>query len=154
MEREKKKILVVDDDKAILKSLKLVLEAEGYVVATAGTGGEAIVKSKNSYYDLALLDIRLPDTEGTELLTRMDLGVPRMRVVMITGYPSLENTIESLNQGADGYLIKPIDPTKLLKIIEEKLKEQEAERQEYERKEAILRTKTILKYYDPVQSAP
>ena len=150
MEREKKKILVVDDDKAILKSLKLVLEAEGYIVATAETAGEAIVKSKNSYYDLALLDIRLPDMEGTELLTRMDLGVPRMRVVMITGYPSLENTIESLNQGADGYLIKPIDPTKLLKIIEEKLKEQEAERQEYERKEAILKTKTMLKYYEPV----
>jgi len=145
---------VVDDDKAILKSLKLVLEAEGYIVATAETAGEAIVKSKNSYYDFALLDIRLPDMEGTELLTRMDLGVPRMRVVMITGYPSLENTIESLNQGADGYLIKPIDPTKLLKIIEEKLKEQEAERQEYERKEAILKTKTMLKYYDPVQSAP
>lgn len=150
METEKKKILVVDDDKAILKSLKLVLEAEGYVVDTAQTGGSAVVKSKNSYYDLALLDIRLPDMKGTELLTRMDLGVPRMRLVMITGYPSLESTIESLNLGADGYVIKPIDPAKLLKLIEEKLKEQEAERQEYERKEAVLRTKTILEHYEPI----
>jgi len=150
VKREGKKILVVDDDNAILKSLKLVLEAEGYVVATAETGGEAIVKSKNNYYDLALLDIRLPDMQGTELLTRMNLGVPRMRVIMITGYPSLENTIGSLNRGADGYLVKPIDPPKLLKIIEEKLKEQEAEIQEYERKEAMLGAKTMPEYCEPV----
>ena len=127
MERETV-ILVVDDDKSILESLKLILQAEGYIVDTAETGAQAMEKSRNRYYNLALLDIRLPDMQGTELLTRMDMGVPRTRAIMITGYPSLDSTVESLNLGADGYLIKPIEPEKLLKIIEEKLKEQEEER--------------------------
>ena len=149
-ERNKKTILVVDDDKAILESLKLILEAEGYIVDTAGTGGEAIEKSTNRHYNLALLDIRLPDMEGTELLTRLDTGIPRMRTVMITGHPSLESTVESLNLGADGYLIKPIRPEKLVKILEEKTREQEAEELKYRLAKEKLQEKTMLKYYEPL----
>jgi len=149
-ERDKKTILVVDDDKAILESLKLILEKEGYIVDTAETGGEAIEKSRNRHYNLALLDIRLPDMEGTELLTRLNTGIPRMRTVMITGYPSLESTVESLNLGADGYLIKPIRPEKLVKILEEKIREQEAEELKYRLAEEKLQKKTMLEYYEPL----
>lgn len=66
--------------------------------------------------------------EGTKLLTEMRMGTPRMRTIMITGYPTLETAIEALNSGADAYMIKPIDPRKLLKVIEKKLEEQEVER--------------------------
>lgn len=68
---EKKSILVVDDDKTILKSLKTLLELEGYSVDTVETGQEAIEKSKTEFYNLALLDIKLQDMEGTELLATM-----------------------------------------------------------------------------------
>lgn len=127
MRKMRRRILIVDDDRAILQTLKAILQSEGYSVDTAETGTEAIEKSRARWYNLALLDIRLPDMEGTELLTKMFLGTPRMRTIMITGYPSLESAIESLNSGADGYMVKPLDPENLLRIIEDKLHDQEVE---------------------------
>jgi DNA-binding NtrC family response regulator len=73
---------------------------------------------------MALLDIKLPDMEGTKLLTLLHETTPKMIKIMITGYPSLENAVEALNQGADSYIIKPVRPEKLLALIEEKLEEQ------------------------------
>ena len=122
---EKKSILIVDDDKDILRSLKDILRSKGYIVGTAETGREAVEKSEDKFYNLALLDIKLPDMEGTELLTKMHRAMPRMMKIMVTGYPSLENAVESLNLGADAYIMKPVDPKNLLKVVEEKLKEQE-----------------------------
>jgi len=121
---KKKSILVVEDDKTILETLKDILETEGYSVDTTETGQEAIQKSKAKFYNLALLDIKLPDMEGTELLTKLHENLPKMVKIMITGYPSLENAVEALNQGADAYVIKPVEPKKLLALIEEKLEEQ------------------------------
>jgi len=121
---ESKRILIVDDEKDILQSMKEILELEGYTVDTAETGGEAIEKSKNQFYNLALLDIRLPDMEGTELLTKLHGTMPRMMKIMVTGYPSVQNAVESLNLGADAYIMKPVKPKELLKTVEEKLKEQ------------------------------
>jgi len=122
---EKKSILIVDDDKAILKSLRDILQSKGYIISTAETGREAIEKSEDKFYNLALLDIKLPDMEGTELLTKMHRTMPRMMKIMITGYPTLENAVKALNLGADTYIVKPVDPNNLLKVVEEKLKEQE-----------------------------
>ena len=122
---EKKSILIVDDDRAILSSLEKILRLGGYSVDTAETGREAIEKAKNRFYNLMLLDIKLPDMEGTELLRAVDETEPKMVKIMVTGYPSLENAVKSLNLGADAYLMKPIDPQELLDVVEKKLKEQE-----------------------------
>lgn len=121
----KKSILIVDDDKAILQSLKAILQVKGYSVDTAETGREAIEKSEAHFYNLVLLDIRLPDMEGTELLIQMHGQTPRMMKIMITGRPSLESVIEALNFGADAYIQKPVKPEKVLKVVEGKLREQE-----------------------------
>lgn len=115
---KKKSILIVDDDKAVLKSIKEILQSEDYFVDTAETGREAIEKSGARFYNLALLDIKLPDIEGTALLTEMHKNTPRMMKVMVTGYPSLENAVEALHLGADAYVIKPVDPEELLKVLE------------------------------------
>src|SRR3990170_6879875 len=124
MNAEKKSILIVEDDKAIIKSFKDILQSEGYSVDSAETGQEAIQKSKTKYFNLALLDIKLPDMEGTKLLTTMHEPLPKMVKIMVTGYPSLENAVEALNMGADAYVMKPVNPEKLLALIEEKLKKQ------------------------------
>jgi DNA-binding NtrC family response regulator len=121
---KKKSILVVEDDKAILKSLKEILQSEDYSVDTAKTGKDALRKSQRKFFNLALLDIKLPDIEGTELLKTMHKKQPEMMKIMVTGYPSLENAVIALNQGADAYLIKPVKPEKLLDLIEDKLEEQ------------------------------
>jgi two-component system NtrC family response regulator len=120
-----KSILVVDDDKTILKSLGDVLRSEGYFVDTAGSGLEAVEKCDAKFYHLALLDIKLPDMEGTDLLVKMHESLPRMMKVMVTGYPELENAVESLNKGADAYLMKPVSPDRLVEVVKEKLTEQE-----------------------------
>jgi DNA-binding NtrC family response regulator len=124
MNAEKKSILIVEDDKATSKSFKDILQSEGYSVDTAETGREAIQKSKAQFHNLVLLDIKLPDMEGTKLLTTMHETSPKMVKIMITGYPSLENAVEALNMGADAYIMKPVNPEKLLALIEEKLKKQ------------------------------
>jgi len=121
---EKKRILIVDDDKDILESLKAFLELKGYSVDTAETGGEAIEKSEAGVFNLALLDIKLPDMEGTELLIRIHGTTPRMMKIMLTGHATLENAVASVNLGADAYLLKPVNPKDLLRVVEEKLREQ------------------------------
>ena len=124
---EKKRILLVDDDTSILEVFRVIFEDEGYVVDTAETGMEAIRKVETQFYHLALLDIKLPDMEGTELLSKLR-GSPasvNMMCIMITGYPSLDNAAKSLNIGADAYVMKPVDTGELLKIVRKKLDEQD-----------------------------
>ena len=120
----KDRLLIVDDDEAILRNLEKILQLEGYETDIARTGFEAIEKTKTNFYNLALLDIKLPDMEGTELLKRMHETFPKMVKIMMTGYPDLENAIASLNSGADAYLIKPVSVQRLLDVVKQKLAEQ------------------------------
>lgn len=120
-----KRILLVDDDKIILESMAQILQSEGFNTDTAESGSEAIRKSKTNYYNIALLDIKLPDMEGTQLIKELQETLPRTMKIMVTGFPALDNAVESLNLGADAYLMKPVNPEKLLAIVKEKLKEQE-----------------------------
>jgi len=121
---EKASILIVEDDANIRQTLSTILQQKGYKTDTAKNGQEAIQKSKTKFFNLALLDIKLPDMEGTKLLTTLHQDLPKMMKIMITGYPSVENAVEAVNKGADAYIIKPVKPEKLLTLIEEKLQEQ------------------------------
>jgi len=123
------RILVVDDDENIRKVVLAILEDEGYAVESVGTAKEAIEKSKRKFYNIALIDIRLPDMEGIELLTKIRETTPRMRKVIVTGYPTLQNAVEAVNKGADAYIVKPFDVKKVLKTIEDQLNKQQAEKQ-------------------------
>jgi DNA-binding NtrC family response regulator len=123
---EQRAILIVDDEEIIRETIKDLLESKGYTVETAETAKEAMEKSKARTFNLALLDIKLPDMEGTELLKKMHSVTPRMMKVMITAHGTLKNAMDSLNFGADAYLLKPINEKELLKIVEEKLREQYA----------------------------
>jgi two-component system NtrC family response regulator len=125
---ETARILIVDDDENIRKVLVAILEDEGYVVESVGTARKAIEATRRKFYNVALIDIRLPDMEGTELLTRMKNTVPRARKIIITGYPTLQNAIDAVNRKADAYIMKPFDVKKVLKTIEEQLKKQEEEK--------------------------
>ena len=122
---ERKSILIVDDDPGILNSFKEILEPEGYNVDTAQTGSEALEKCKARLYNIAVIDINLPDTDGTEqLLPKIHGMLPKARKIILTGYPTLENAIESVNQQADAYIIKPVNPEEFLKVIAENINKQ------------------------------
>ncbi|MGB9671544.1 MAG: response regulator [Candidatus Bathyarchaeales archaeon] len=133
---EKARILIVDDDENIRKVLTTILEDEGYVIEAVENGKRAIEKTKKSFYNLVLIDIRLPDMEGTELLTKMKHAVPKTRKIIITGYPTLQNAIEAVNKGADAYVLKPFDMDSVLQTIRDQLKKQEEERKYSEEKVA------------------
>jgi CheY-like chemotaxis protein/predicted transcriptional regulator len=115
-------VLVIDDDKTIRKTLTRMLAREGFSVDTAPNGKQALEKSQLKHYDLALVDIRLPDMEGTKLLKMLREKNPEIKEIIITGYPSIENAVQAVNDGADAYLIKPLNPPDLLAKIREKLK--------------------------------
>jgi DNA-binding NtrC family response regulator len=133
-ESEHARILVIDDDKSVRESLEAVLKQEGYEVDLAENGQQAIQKSKANYYNIALVDLRLPDMDGLKLLTDMVETVPKVVKIIITGYPSLQNAIEAVNRGADGYMVKPYKMEDLLRTIRESLKKQEEARRYSEQK--------------------
>ncbi len=118
--------------------MEAILENEGYIVETAVSGGEAVKKTQKTAFNIALLDIRLPDMEGVELLKLIKDGVPRTRKIMVTGYPSMENAIAALNKNADAYLIKPVDVESLLATVKQQLQLQEGEREFSEQKVAAF----------------
>ncbi len=121
------KILVVDDDENIRNTLKTILSEKGYLVDVVGTGKEAIRKTESEAFNVVILDIRLPDIEGVEILKKMHDTVPKTRKIMLTGYPTQQNAITALNNKADVYLVKPVSVEVLLGKIQEQVKLQEDE---------------------------
>jgi DNA-binding NtrC family response regulator len=129
-------ILIVDDDAKIREMLSDILTDKGYSVKSFGSGKEAINESFKQLFNLALIDICLPDMEGTELLTKLRKSEPEMIKIIITGNATLDNSITAANNGVDGFVVKPFDPKKLIKLIETKLKDQREKMQFDEKKVA------------------
>jgi DNA-binding NtrC family response regulator len=122
------RILIIDDDENIRKVLQTILEDEGYVVETADTAKKGIERSESAFYNLALIDVRLPDMEGIELLSKLRETKPKMRKIIVTGYPTLQNAVAAVNKGADAYVMKPFDVEKILLTIKEQMKKQVEEK--------------------------
>jgi DNA-binding NtrC family response regulator len=121
------RVLIIDDDKVIRETLAFTLEDEGYTVDTAETGKEAIEKTNSEFYNLAIVDWRLPDFEGTKLLRELKATTPRMVKIMLTGYPSMNNAIDAVNEHADAFLTKPVAIDELLLKMEQLLDLQKRE---------------------------
>jgi DNA-binding response OmpR family regulator len=121
-----RRILLIDDDENITETLILALEAEGFIVDSAKTGKEAIAKSFENFYNLAVVDWRLPDIDGTKLLGELKQTTPKMAKIMLTGFPSMDNAIDAVNNRADAFLVKPVLFEKLLETINGLLVQQES----------------------------
>jgi len=120
----KESILIIDDDLDFLDIMKRILENKGYEAAAAPSGSEAISLLKGRFYNAVILDISLPDMDGTELLPVLLDIHPDMSVIMLTGHSSVQNAIKSLNLGAFAYLEKPVDTENLLSVISRGLEKQ------------------------------
>jgi DNA-binding NtrC family response regulator len=116
-------VLIVDDDEDLRNMLSSILDAEGYQVEAVKDGKEAIKHCEKFHFDVALIDIELPDIKGTELLERLKKLRPKMIRIIITGHPSLENAMKAVNERADGYILKPFEVADLLKLIKRLLSE-------------------------------
>jgi signal transduction histidine kinase len=108
MNPTKGRILIVDDEALVLDSCRRVLVGAGYQVHTASDGAEAIRKLREDAYDLMLVDLKMPDMDGIEVLNRAKQKDPAMVVALITGYGTVETAVEAMKNGAYDYLSKPI----------------------------------------------
>jgi DNA-binding response OmpR family regulator len=116
----KKRILVVDDDVNILRGFKSILEREGYKVETAETGKAALERIKKGKFDVCLVDVRLPDMDGTELLLKM-ADDPKTIKIIVTGFSSEEVGKKAADYGADDFLVKPVQPAELIVTVRERI---------------------------------
>ncbi|MEK7196089.1 MAG: response regulator [Nitrospirota bacterium] len=113
---KKGKILVLDDDPVVTLSCKRILGAEGYNIITVDRGEDAIKRISNEEFDLLISDIRLPDVNGITVLKESKIIQPRLDVVIITGYPTLEDAKESVRLGAFEYIEKPFTPDFMMNV--------------------------------------
>lgn len=116
MGKEKGKILVLDDDPIVTLSCKRILGAEGYSISTVEKGEDALNKLTKEDFDLLISDVRLPDISGMTVLKEARVIKPQTDVVIITGYPTLEDAKESTRLGAFEYIEKPFTPEFMLNV--------------------------------------
>lgn len=125
------RILIIDSDKNSRKTTFSLLAANGYLVDTAETGNEAITKTKQTRYNLLLISTALPDMDGIKLLNRIHESIPKTRKILLATNQTLQDAASAVNQGADGYIIKPFDKEKLLSIVEAQLEKKEIKPRKY-----------------------
>lgn len=106
---EQVRILIAEDDPQDLENLVTILQNEGYLVDGARNGEEALQRLRENPYQMVITDLRMPKQDGLEVLARIREDYPRVGVMVITGYPSLDSSIQSLRGEAFDYIVKPFD---------------------------------------------
>lgn len=114
----KASILVADDEENLRTVLRSELENAGYLVTTVCDGDEAIRATTTDSFDLALLDIKMPKTDGIEVLKHIKKEKPSIRVIMLTAYADLRHAMESKKYGAEDFMSKPYDIEDLLVTVQ------------------------------------
>jgi two-component system response regulator HydG len=127
------KILVVDDDTDIRLLLERYLSKKGFEMQTASTGSEAVQVGKNNPFDVILLDLKLPDGDGIDVMKKLKIFLPKSQVIFITGYSDVRTAVKTLKEGAYEYVVKPLHPEEILHTIKDAInvaKEKEAVEEE------------------------
>lgn len=140
------KIMLVEDEKITRKTLTDILKKENYDVSSFGDGTEALNSLKNINYDVVVTDLRLPGTNGLEILKSAKEINPITVVIIITAYATVETAIESLKLGAYDYLLKPFSPEQLLSILKhiEQLSNVISENEKLKNRLELFENKTII----------
>jgi len=115
------RILVVDDDPGLLTLLKMRLHSMGFVVTACGTGKDALHHAQEDPYDFAILDLRLPDVDGLDLMEELHQHQTQLPVLILTAHGCIPNAVQAMKKGAYGYLTKPFDDKELQESIDKAL---------------------------------
>jgi len=119
--RDKANILIIDDEEAIRDSFSQVLKREGYAAKAAKDGKEGLKFFKQAFFDVVLLDLKLPGPDGMEILRRIKEENPETPVIIVTGFATIESAVEAMKRGAFDYLAKPCSPKELRFIVKKAL---------------------------------
>jgi two-component system, NtrC family, response regulator HydG len=123
------RILIVDDELVVRDSLGKWFTTEGYTVKTVGSAHEALSSFQPGTWDVALIDIKMPGTDGIELQHRLREADPDLVVIIMTGYASVESAVQALKQGAYDYITKPFDPDELVHLVGNAVKHRRAQQE-------------------------
>ena len=118
---DRPRILVIDDEEIVRISCKKCLVPEGYDVDVAVNGREGITLARANKYDIILTDLKMPDMDGMEFLMNMKKDQSGAKVIMITGYSTVEHAVKALKLGAYNYIEKPFTPDALITAVKEAL---------------------------------
>jgi DNA-binding NtrC family response regulator len=131
------KLLIVDDELSVRDSLGKWFREEGYEVGTAESASEALTRMAEKRWDIALLDIKMPGTDGVELQRRLHELDPDLIVIIMTGYASVETAVAALKNGAYDYVNKPLDPDEIAHLVKKALAHRHAERENIRLRETV-----------------
>jgi CheY-like chemotaxis protein/DNA-binding transcriptional ArsR family regulator len=120
---DKKKILVVDDEETARVTLEALLKKEGHDVTLAKNGKEAIEKIKQTTFDVALVDLVMPDMDGMLVLKEIKTANPKTHVIMITGFGTIEGAVKAMKVGATDYISKPFKKNEIENLVRRTLEE-------------------------------
>ena len=110
-------LLIVDDDESICRSLELILQSEGYVAESVHTASDALSRTRKKEFELIILDNKLPDKNGIDLLPELKEAQPDINIIIITGFASVQSASEALENDAAAYMVKPINVAELLLLV-------------------------------------
>jgi two-component system, NtrC family, response regulator HydG len=134
---EKASLLIVDDEAIVRESLGKWFREEGYEVGTAEDASDALTRLAERRWDLALVDIKMPGTDGIELLGRLREVAPELVVIMITGYASVDTAVRALKLGAYDYITKPFDPDDIANTVRNALSHTRVQRENLRLRETV-----------------
>jgi len=137
---ERERILVIDGDRSFRASLTLILKEKGFETETAETGRKALRKAQETFFNLAILDLGLPDMDGVELLALLKEIQPDVELIVVTDLASLETAVQSLNEGASAYITKPLNMNVVLPTIRQVLEKQRLAQEKRRSEEALHRS--------------
>ena len=121
-----KEILIVDDDRVVLSSCKRILESEGYAVSLTPSVKEALENLAKKNFDLLLVDVIMPEYDGMYLIGKVRENLPRLPILVMSGYPTPETISSGMRMGATHFIAKPFTPDELVTAVRKALvKEQE-----------------------------
>ncbi|MEM0931862.1 MAG: response regulator, partial [Bacteroidota bacterium] len=116
------KILILEDDTAFGQMLSRFLTKQNFAITTSTTLKEAVSQAKQTFFDIVLSDVRLPEGDGVHFLSLIKQESPGTQVIMMTGYAEVQNAVRAMKKGAFDYISKPFTPDEILRIIHEALK--------------------------------
>src|SRR5437660_326085 len=151
MKTENHRVLIIDDERPVLMTLEALLKRHGYQVETAPTATQGLKVLKSKSPTLVLLDLRLPDADGLEMLERIKSELPKVQVIILTAHDSLHNAIESIKRGAYHFISKPYAPEELLSLVEKALEKQFLLR---ETEELRVKTEQLEKRLEIAEARP
>jgi len=118
-----KKVLIIDDENIICKGCKLILSENGYHCSSSLSGVVGLEMALNNSYDVLLLDMKLKDIDGMEILKKVKKDKPEIYIIVITGYSTVQETVKAMKLGANDYISKPFNDDDIILAVQNAFKD-------------------------------